>query len=154
MTTKEVRKEKQVRRLGARVPKCQICGESRPAALTGTATSILCYECQARSSSRPPIEKHHIAGRHNDAFTVPTTANDHRELSDRQHDWPVETLRNPKGSPLLKASATLRGWLDILRELIEHILGWIPEFLEDLDSFLIEKLGSRWWEQIPQTGKK
>src|SRR6185503_4399985 len=147
--SKEARREKQTRRLGTRAPRCKLCGESNLVALSGTAPSILCYECQTRDSGKPLIEKHHAAGRHNDPFTIPIPANDHRVLSDRQQDWPAKTLRNPNGSPLLKASATLRGWLDVLRELIEHILGWIPEFLEALDSFLNEKLGNHWWEQIP-----
>jgi hypothetical protein len=154
MTTREGRKEKQIRRLGVRLPRCKSCGQSKVAALTGTEPNIICYECQAKNFGRSPIEKHHIAGRSNDSFTVSIPANDHRVLSDRQIDWPLETLRNPNGDPVLKVSATIRGWSDILHEIIEHILGWIPEFLEALAAFLVEKLGNRWWEQMPNGGGK
>jgi hypothetical protein len=148
MTKKDARQERQLRRLGTRKPQCKMCGESDPAALTRRPPNILCYECQAKQSGRSPIEQHHPAGRNNDSFTVPIPTNDHRVLSDRQQDWPEQTLRNPKGSPALKAAATIRGLLDMLLELIKRTLGWIPEFLEALDDFLVERLGSDWWEEM------
>jgi hypothetical protein len=117
-------------------------------ALSGAFPNLSCYECQAKRQGRTLIEQHHPAGRNNDEFTVPIPANDHRILSDRQIDWPLDTLRNPNASPLRAAAATLRGWLDILAELIKRILGWVPEFLEDLDDFLLERLGSGWWEEM------
>jgi hypothetical protein len=72
--------------------------------------------------------------------------NDHRIVSDNQHDWPLDTLRNPDGSPLLRAAASIRGWLDILRLIIERTVGWVPAFLEALDAWLRESLGERWWD--------
>jgi len=132
MTKKEVRQEKQLRRLGTRKPHCKLCGESDAAALTGITPNITCYECQAKRAGRSPIEKHHPAGHNNDSFTVPIPANDHRILSDRQHDWPEQTLRNSKGDPVLRIAATIRGFMDLILELIKRTLGWIPEFLEEL----------------------
>jgi hypothetical protein len=154
MTKREVRQEKQFRRLGTRTPQCKLCRESNPAALIGRTQDIICYECEAKKSGKSEIEQHHPAGQNNDSSTVPIPANDHRGLSDRQSDWPLNTLRNPEASPLLKAAAAMRGWLDILAELIERILGWIPEFLEALDDFLLEKLGSHWWEQMLDENSK
>src|SRR5882672_4793428 len=99
MTKREVRQEKRLKRLGTRKPQCKLCGESDSSALTDGIPNIICAECQAKKSEKSPIEKHHPAGRNNDSFIVPIPANDHRILSDRQHDWPEHTLRNPKGSP-------------------------------------------------------
>jgi hypothetical protein len=149
---REIRREKQLRRLSARTPECVKCGESDPSALTGVAPEIICYECQAKASERSPIERHHPAGRNNDPFTIPIPGNDHRVLSDLQKDWPQETLRNPTGSPLRKAAATIRGFLDVLRLFIERLFGWIPDFLETLDGKLIELFGAIWWETLGLSG--
>lgn len=65
-----------------------------------------------------------------------------------QRDWPVRTLRNPHGSPLLAAAAAMRGWLDVLRLILERTVGYIPAFLEELDKKLCERLGNRWWEEL------
>jgi hypothetical protein len=75
-------------------------------------------------------------------------ANDHGILSDYQQDWSLETLRNPDGSPLLRAAASVRGWLDTLRLIMERTVGWVPAFLEALDAWLRGSLGERWWEQF------
>lgn len=145
---REVRLEKHLRGLGTRHPKCSKCGEYGVFALTGCDPEITCYECQRKAAKRPPIERHHPAKRKNDSFTVAIPSNDHRYLSDLQEDWPLETLRNPNGSPLLKAAAMLRGWLDVLRLLIERVLGWIPEFLETMDAKLDQHFGAIWWEAL------
>jgi hypothetical protein len=115
---------------------------------------LICYECDARNNGKAETEKHHPCGRANDpSFTVAIPTNDHRVLSvDRQVDWPDDTLRNPGASPLRKASASIRSWLDVLWLLIEHAIGWIPNFLEWLDDQLVERIGSTWatdwgWEQ-------
>src|SRR4051812_34101732 len=78
----------------------------------------------------------HWFGQHNDPLTSPIPANDHRVLSELQAQWPEKTLRNPDGSPLLRIAAGLRGWLDVLRLLIERVAGWIPAALEQLDELL------------------
>jgi hypothetical protein len=142
---RRLRAEKNLRRLGTRNPQCKNCDEKEPAALTGSHPDILCYEDRAKVAGRPIIEAHRFAGQHNDKTTIPILGNEHRILSDRQNDWPQETLRNPNGSPLRTASATLRGFLDILWLLIERILGWIPPFLEWLDEKLTALYGAQWW---------
>lgn len=62
-----------------------------------------------------------------------------------QRDWPERTLRNPDGSPLLRAAGAIRGWLDVLRVIIDRAVGWIPPFLEWLDERLRAVHGNRWW---------
>ena len=141
----DIRRENHLRRLGTREPRCTNCGENNPVTLTGRSPNIICYECQAKASNRSPIERHHPAGQNNDQFTIPIPGNDHRILSDFQKDWPSETLRNPTGSPLRKAAATMRGFLNVLRLLIERLFGWVPDFLETLDAKLTEYFGASWW---------
>jgi hypothetical protein len=60
-------------------------------------------------------------------------------------DWPVETLRNPDGSSLLKVAALLRGWIDLLRLVIERTIGWTPDLLERLDAWLRARIGESYW---------
>jgi hypothetical protein len=140
---------------------CSKCGESDPRALrTPKAESgsrpkhrgVVCAEHHLTEQGKSPMEEHHPAGRANDPFVVRIPANDHAILSDMQHDWPVESLRNPDGSPLLRAAASLRGWLDILRLVIERTVGWIPEFLEWLDDRLRVVLGERCWDVLGWDG--
>jgi len=121
-----------------------MCGETNPTALVA---SDCCYACSPRANGKHGVEKHHLAGRANSSFAVPLTANDHRIVTDLQVDWPHETLRNPDGSPLLLAAALLRGFLDVLRLIVERLL-WITGFLERLDHRLGERLGGRWWEDF------
>jgi hypothetical protein len=149
----ELRREQQLRRLNTRNPDCDVCGESEPAALIKIEGRIICYECKAKALGKSTAEWHHYAGKNNDSFSVPVHGNDHRVLSDYQRDWPTETLRNPNASPLLKAAASLRGWLDILRLLIERILGWIPPFLESLDGHLSSVIGEQWWVNLDLKGE-
>lgn len=139
-----LRRETQRQRLGDNAS-CAHCGEKDPVCLTKKGETIVCYECQKADAGKATVEKHHVAGQHNLPDTVPIPANDHRVLSDMQYEWPTETLRNPDESPLLRASATIRGWLDVLRLIIERTVGWIPDFLERLDDWLREKLGQSYW---------
>jgi hypothetical protein len=142
--------EDQLRKLGTRTPTCRIegCREAKPFALTGVDPDILCYEHRADLRSRPWLESHHPAGRHNGPVTVELPGNEHRILSGRQESWPRETLRNRDGSPLLKAAATLRGWLDVLWLIQSCTVGWIPELLEQLDAWLRVTVGERWWDEL------
>jgi hypothetical protein len=128
-------------RLGKRA-KCKKCAETDPLALSGPKE---CYECGRIAAGKSPFEAHHFAGRNNDRFTVNIPGNDHRILNDYQVDWPRQTLRNPDGSPVLKAAGAIRAWLDVLKLIIKRILGWLPEFLERLNEYLCRKLGSNWW---------
>src|SRR5206468_1931546 len=143
---------------GTREPRClnPACNERDPFALTGAHPHILCYECRAEAQARGWTEGHHWLGRQNDQELVdPLPGNEHRRLSEYQLAWPKETLRNPQGSPLLRAAAAIRCWLDVLRLLIERVLVWVPEFLEYLDAWLREQLGPEWWRDIgpsPTTG--
>jgi len=152
---REIREEAHLERLRTRNPRCQRCGNERhPAALTGTAPNIVCYECLLKESGRSWTEGHHPAGRHNDPTTVAVPSNDHRVLSDMQRDWPEQTLRNPDGSPLLAAAAALRGWMDVMLIIIERTVDYIPAFLELLDQRLQEEWGDRWWEELGLEGVK
>ena len=140
----EQRLEERCRQLGTRTPRCSVadCDERHPFALSGTAPGILCYEHAAERWT----EEQHWSGQHNDALTSPIPGNEHRFLSELQVQWPQQTLRNPSGSPLLRAAAALRAWLDVMRLLIERVVAWIPPFLERLDAWLCERIGTRWWD--------
>jgi hypothetical protein len=145
-----VRIESRLRALGTRHPVCSHpgCTESDPFALTGVDPHVLCREHDAYRLGRSWIEQHHPAGHNNDPQTLPIPANDHGVASENQALWPRETLRNPDGSPLLKAAAALRGWLEILRLAVERTVGWIPAFLEQLDAWLREQHGNGWWSDL------
>lgn len=130
---------------------CANCGESNRATLHKTGTAILCYECLARREGKSGMERHHTDGQHNSDFTIPLAANEHRILSEYQRAWPKATLENPDGSPLLKIAAALRGFLDMLKLLIDRLLGWIPPTLEAMDAALRSAYG-RYWEQGPLAG--
>ncbi len=150
---REIRNEAHFQRLGTRNPCCQRCGNERhPAALTGTAPDIVCYECLLKESGRSWTEDHHPAGRRNNPTTIAMPGNDHRVLSDMQRDWPERTLRNPDGSPLLAAAAAVRCWLNVMLLLIERTVGHVPVFLEALDEKLREEWGDRWWERLGLEG--
>jgi hypothetical protein len=154
LNDQEIRRLDSYERLGSDDPHCSNpdCNESDPLTLTGTDPDILCYECRARLQGRSPVERHHPDGQQNSPDTVPIPGNDHRILSDYQKDWPVDTLRNPNESPLLRASAALRGFLNVLQHLIYRILGWIPDFLEGLDDALVRSLGAQWWISLRLEG--
>jgi hypothetical protein len=130
--------------------KCALCGEEDPRALVARSGRVLCYECVAEAQGKPRSENHHFPNRYNSLFIVGVPGNDHRVLTDRQKDWPMKTYRNPHGSPLLKAAAAIRGWLDMLRVIIDRGVGWIPAFLEDLDAWLEVHHGPDWWKQVPR----
>jgi hypothetical protein len=147
------RREQAFERLGTRSPTCRICGMDNWRALEGTLPHILCHECAARLSGRTTVERQHPPGQRNDAETVlPTRGNDHRVWDEVKKDWPAKTLRNPDGSPLLKASAEIRTVLDWFRIILERVLGWVPEFLEWLDPILEETWGRLWWERLGWEG--
>jgi hypothetical protein len=120
------------------------CGEEDPRCLVEHGDGVQCYACRTRQVGRPETEQHHVAGRHNSTDTVPVPNNEHRILSDLQQDWPTTTVCNLGESPLLQAAAAIRGWMDILVLIIERAVGWIPRFLELLDAWLRERLGTGW----------
>jgi hypothetical protein len=142
--------ESRFRTLGTRMPRCAVpgCAETDPLALTGAHPEILCREHLADCCGAGWLEAHHLAGRRNDSATVSIPANDHGVLTASQSLWPRATLRNPEGSPLIQAAASIRGWLDVLQVIIERTVGWIPAFLETLDKSLAEQRGPGWWKQL------
>lgn len=148
------RLEARLRLLGTRTPSCRIagCTEDDPFALNGVYPDLLCAEHAAEHVNRSPVEASHTAGRANaPTDTVDLPANDHAVLTHaHQAGWPSETLRNADGSPLLKAAAATRGWLDVLRLIIERTVGWVPGLLEQLDAWLRIRLGEQWWKEFPE----
>ena len=147
-TDREKRQERAYQRLDTRTPRCSVegCDERDPAALTGAEPTVVCYEHLAQAEGRSWSEGDHLAGQHNDPTPViDLPGNDHRVKSDLMADWPETTIRNPSRSPLIRAAATIRGWLDVLWVIITRGVGWIPEFLERLDAWLTRLHGDRWW---------
>ena len=146
----DARREQRLRQLGTRDPRCsgEGCEETDSFALTGVHPGALCYECLAARRGRRTTEDHHLAGRRNHQTTVSIPGNDHRILTAYQEAWPARTLRNSEHSPLLAAAGAIRGWLDVLRLIIERTVGWIPGYLEQLDAALGEVLGARWWDVL------
>jgi len=145
----ERRREMALERIGTRSPRCyRKCNETDPIALIGVTPKTQCYEHLSISDGKSGLEDHHVAGRHNHPMTVRIPGNDHRRLNDMQQDWPDDTLRNPDKSPLLRAAACIRGWMDVLRLIIENAVGWIPPLLETVDAFLVKDRGAGWWKAM------
>jgi hypothetical protein len=99
------------------------------------------------------MDKHHVAGKNNHPATVEIPVNDHRaELTRAQKDWPTRTLENPDQSPLRRAAASIRGFVDMQSYLIERFLSIQPENLEKLDAEMTEMLGAKWWQKLRKGG--
>ena len=143
-------REERCRALGTYSPRCSTpnCTETDPLALTGAEPNIVCHEHLADQQDRSWTEEHHYSGRASSAEKGPIPADDHAVVSGMQSLWPRETLRNPEGSPLLRAAAAIRGWLDVLRMVVDRTVGWIPGALEALHVLLCERLGPRWWDTL------
>ena len=138
------RKARAARRVG-KDKRCA-CGEARPEALIAGGKPTLCAACKRKSRGETTEDDHHPAGEANSPVTIPVPVNDHRaELNLAQYDWPKKTRENPDGSPLLAAAACIRGFVDTIFYLINELLLLIPEMLETLDAFLVDKLGRKWW---------
>lgn len=136
-------------RLQTRDPRCSGCLEDDPLALMlDKDGSIICQSCWDRNRGRKETQGHHVAGRHNDPFTVDYPGNRHRALNARQNaTWPPDTLTNRTKSPAIRYAAWIRGFLDILRDVVDA-LGPIPGFLERLDEYLVDKRGDEWWREL------
>ncbi len=122
--------------------RCTQCNENDHRVLVVGSNPLLCYECSARADGRPTTEWHHLAGRANSSACVLIPANTHRRLSDKQKDWPMQTLRNPLQSPLASAAAAIHG-------VLEWLLEWIPPLLMFLDELLTNHMGAQYWESFP-----
>lgn len=145
--TSATRRNRSERRIGqGRACKC---GEDRPLALIPRSDPLICAECRRIQKGQSRYDRHHVAGRANHPLTVPIPANDHRAvLSEAQYNWPERTLKNPNGSPLLVIAACIRGFIEALRNMLDRLLGWIPEFLERLDVVLTDHFGDWWWTKL------
>src|SRR5207245_2592217 len=96
------------------------------------------------------MDGHHVFAEANSPTTIPTPVNDHRAvLNVAQYDWPKKTLENPDGSPLLAAAGCIRGFIDYILYLIKKGLLWVADMMEQLDAYLMEKFGSKWWIGTP-----
>lgn len=150
MPTKTVgratRQARRQRTLGSDA-RCTRCGWTHVTALTKSGDAIVCYECQAAASGKRTSERHHQLGRRTDPATVGIPGNLHRDLSDRQRDWPDAVLRNPERDPLLWLAAAILGFRD-------HVAWWIDwldriaAWLCSLASVLRDHHGPRWWEML------
>lgn len=122
------------------------CGESRPEALIAGSAPTICAACSRKRRGQSVLDAHHPAGSANHRATVPIPVNDHRAiLSDAQYDWPRQTWENPSGSPIIAGAACIRGYCETTTYLLDAILLWIVEMLEELDGFLKKRLGPDWW---------
>jgi hypothetical protein len=126
--------------------KCK-CGEGRPLALIPGSNPPICANCQRKKEGKLPLDKHHPAGRANNPFTIRISANDHRaNLSPKQYEWPRETWKNPKRSPLRAGASNVRGYCETDEHCVASLLIPLAEMLEALDAFLLKKLGPNWWK--------
>jgi hypothetical protein len=136
------RATKRQRTLGAEAT-CEECGCDDAAALTKTDGRVRCYECRCAEHGKATVEAHHHLGRAVDPSTVPVPGNLHRDLSDRQYDWPPEVRTNPQRDPLLWLAAACLG----LRDHLGWWVAWldrIARWLITLSKVLRETHGEQW----------
>jgi hypothetical protein len=142
------RKADAVRRIGIGKV-CSICGENGPDALIPNSEPMICARCQRKQKGRTTVDQHHVAGRANDAMTIPVDVNDHRAvLSVAQHDWEPGVLQNPNGCPLIAGAARIRGLADTIAYLLS-LADWVVKMLIALSDFLQHQLGPNWWKGTP-----
>lgn len=126
------------------------CGERRAATLVTKSNPKICQKCQRAAQQKSTLDDHHVAGESNDPTTVKIPTNDHvAELTDRQRDWPEQTLRNPDRDPLLKGAACIRGVRDTIVYLVDGVILWIAHMLEAASAWLTDTLGRRYWYLTP-----
>jgi hypothetical protein len=94
----DVRKQRRRRRLGDNAA-CAICGETDRDLLTRVSRSLL--------------ERHHVAGRANDAeLNVVVCLNHHAKLSEAQRDSSVDLSADPGQPPVRRTAGLLHGLAD------------------------------------------
>jgi hypothetical protein len=129
--------------------KCASCGESRPEALIAGSKPMVCAECKRRQKGQSVMDYHHVAGKRNHDLKIPVLANDHRAvLTPAMYEWPKETRENPDGSPLLAATACIRGFCDFVIYLTKNLLLWAAELLEALHEALEKRYGKQYWKKL------
>lgn len=122
------------------------CGENRPKALIPRSKPTICEKCKRLSDGRCTDDAHHVAGKSNHPLTMPVPVNDHvARLSESQYEWPQVTRENPDSSPLLAIAGCIRGFYDTIVYLLDRLLLWAAEFVENLDAFLTFHFGRKWW---------
>jgi len=95
----DLRKQRRRRRLG-RDAACVVCGETNPEVLRRLPRSLL--------------ERHHLAGRANDAeLTAVVCLNHHAILSEAQRDSGVDLASDPDRRPAELTVGLLRGLADL-----------------------------------------
>jgi hypothetical protein len=98
----------------------------------------------AIAHGRSPIEDHHVLGRANDPITIPVPGNLHRQLSDRQRDWPRELRRHSHRDPLIWMATALLSHQEMLA-LSLALLDWLIPALPTIAAALRETYGEEWW---------
>lgn len=125
VTKTNTRQEQRFQKLGTAKPVCAVCGYAKPEGMVTTNSSLL--------------EAHHLAGRH-EGITVLLCRNCHAELSEKQRDWPEETMKSSR-TPLLTLSAFLQGVGEFLIHLGQHLIEW-AKWLLDFDSHVDDEVYS------------
>jgi hypothetical protein len=111
------------------------CGESDPAVLIREGERLLCVRCRRSQTDRPTWDWHHPLGAANAPVALATDVNLHALFSDRQHDWPTDTLTNPRESPYRRYAAAIRATLDFVA-VYGPVLRAAAETLESLDPWI------------------
>jgi hypothetical protein len=103
----DVRKQRRRRRLGDNAA-CAICGETDRDQLTRVPQSLL--------------ERHHVAGRGNDAeLNVVVCLNHHAKLSEAQRVSGVDLSADPGRPPVRRTAGLLRGLADFAELLVPSL---------------------------------
>jgi hypothetical protein len=142
------RKAEAIRRIGIGRA-CTLCCENRSEALIPSSEPMICARCERKQKGKCTADQHHVAGRVNDALTIPADVNDHRAvLSVAQHDWEPGVLQNPNGCPLIAGAARIRGLSDTIAYVLS-LTDWVVKMLIALSEFLRHQLGPKWWKGTP-----
>ena len=109
--------------------RCKTCGRTDPLDLLPETKPRVCADCGPVGGPKPSRQEHHPFGDANDPVTFSFRPSSHRFFTDRQEDWPTETLTNPDGCPTLRRAAALRSFGDTIAFLEERV---IRPYMRDL----------------------
>ncbi len=125
---RRVRRQSKELRLGLPNPTCTVCGFSAVEALLRVPASKI---------PKRLLERHHLAGRAANDFTVILCRNHHAILTDWQEDWDPR-LRHPR-APSERLAAFLQGRADLdlvlaqsRSDLAAHLQAWVAWLLEGM----------------------